>query len=410
MTSKRGQGKRRRLLGTVTATLQIFLFTVSLTWATPPAQRDSADNLEVHVGKTVEITSSHRYCWFPTIHRFKTGAIMVTMQMGPDEVNPEGEFTAYCISKDGGLTWSRRYTMGAGASADGAYSAEPEKDGSISQLHNYPLSYPSNQAVQFHTALTKFYRGGIEFKQIRDAVIRLAQPAYMAPVSLFDRQTTDGKVKKQIRGMPWGPIIHALNGDLLAPFYYKAANDPRYYRTVLLRSSDKGQTWKEYSTIAAIGQDDQPWPWMGKEGPCEPGLVRLADKRLCVVFRTGSNGYAGETWSDNDGKTWTRPVSTGFKGVAIRMRRLSNGILALTTGRPGPVVIMFSVDGTGKYWSHVTPIFSGMSTRYTDFIEVQPGKLFVVYDSVPYGWYPIPFADRTSRNVIYGTFVKVRRK
>ena len=76
----------------------------------------------------------------------------------------------------------------------------------------------------------------------------------------------------------------------------------------------------------------------------------------------------------------------------------------------GPVVIMFSVDGTGKTWTHVTPIFSGMSTRYTDFVEVHPGKLFVVYDSVPYGWYPIPFADRNSRDIIYGTFVEVRKK
>ena len=91
------------------------------------------------------------------------------------------------------------------------------------------------------------------------------------------------------------------------------------------------------------------------------------------------------------------------------MRRLSNGVLACTTGRPGPVVVMFSVDGSGANWSHVTPIFTGKSTHYTDFIEVEPGKLLVVYDSVPYGWHPIPYSDRESKNVIYGTFVEVRK-
>jgi hypothetical protein len=41
---------------------------------------------------------------------------------------------------------------------------------------------------------------------------------------------------------------------------------------------------------------------------------------------------------------------------------------------------------------------------------VEPGKLLVVYDSVPYGWYEIPFADSQSKNVIYGTFVEVHKK
>ena len=89
---------------------------------------------------------------------------------------------------------------------------------------------------------------------------------------------------------------------------------------------------------------------MGEEGPCEAGMVRLADQRLYALFRTGGDGYIGNGWSTDDGKTWTKPVSTPYKGVALRVRRLSNGILACTTGRPGPVVVMFSLDGTGEKW------------------------------------------------------------
>jgi hypothetical protein len=148
---------------------------------------------------------------------------------------------------------------------------------------------------------------------------------------------------------------------------------------------------------------------MGREGPCETGLVRLADKRLYTIFRTGGEGFMGHAWSADDGKTWTKPASTPYQGVAVRVRRISSGMLACTTGRPGPVVVMFSAEGTGEKWSGITPLFEGKSTCYTDFIEVEPGKLLVVYDSVPYGWHPIPFSDRDSRNVIYGTFVEVRR-
>jgi hypothetical protein len=85
-------------------------------------------------------------------------------------------------------------------------------------------------------------------------------------------------------------------------------------------------------------------------------------------------------------------------------------MLALTTGRPGPVVVVFSIDGSGEKWSQPTEIFAKSSTHYTDFIEVEPGKLLVVYDSVPYGWHAIPYSDREAKNIIYGTFVYVQRK
>jgi hypothetical protein len=68
---------------------------------------------------------------------------------------------------------------------------------------------------------------------------------------------------------------------------------------------------------------------------------------------------------------------------------------------------MFSLDGTGEEWSHETPIFHDMSTRYTEFLELAPGKLFLVYDSVPYGWKEIPASDQKAQNVIYGTYVDV---
>jgi hypothetical protein len=368
------------------------------------------DDLQVVVGNTVEITTSHRYCWFPSIHKFSTGEIMATMRMSPDEVNPEGDFSAYCISKDGGLTWSRRYTMGAGANVDGAYSDARPPDGSIWQLYGWVDSLLSKPSQQLHLTLTKFSQGGMVFSQWRDVPLRTAQPIQFGHTQLFDRKVQDGHLGTQPSYVPWGPIIDARNGDLMAPVYYNADRDPRYYRLALIRSSDGGKTWSEYSTIAAVEPGEKPWPGMGEEGPCEAGIVRLADQRLYAIYRTGGDGFIAHGWSADDGKTWTKPASTPYKGVALRVRRLSNGVLACTTGRPGPVVVMFSVDGTGEKWSHVTPIFAGKSTHYTDFIEVEPGKLLVVYDSTPYGWYEIPFADGGARNAIEGTFVSVQRK
>ena len=391
---------------------------------TGPAARAAADKeageLEVRVGETVEISSSYRYCWMTTIHQFATGEIMATMDLSPDETNPEGDFSAYCLSRDGGRTWSPRHTMGSGATTDGAWSQYPHPDGTLWQLWGFVEPDPAGQAQQFHLTLTKFRRGGMEFTQVRDVPLRLAQPAQSTDTLLADRLVRDATLAKQPVVVPFGPILKGLNGDLMAPLYYTAERDPGYYRLVLIRSRDGGKTWNEYSTMAAIAPGEKPWPWMGEDGPCEAGMVRLADKRLLTIFRTGSKGFLGQAWSADDGKTWTPPTSVGYRGVAPRVRRLSNGVLACITGRPGPVVVLFSVDGTGEKWSNVTEIFSGLPTvhyqggrtskNYNDLIELEPGKLLVVYDSIPYYGSPIPVADKDSKNAVYGTFVYVRKK
>jgi hypothetical protein len=263
----------------------------------------------------------------------------------------------------------------------------------------------------------------MEFQQWRDVPLHLPEHIIFYSPRTIDHYDSDGHLTEIPRLCPWGTIVHGLNGDLLAVVFIKTVERPNYWQDVLICSHDEGKTWEQRSVVAAVEAEDKPWPWMGKEGPNEAALVRLADGRLLTVFRTGrvgntgEYGNIGETWSSDDGKSWTPPIAAPFKGVAPRLRRLSNGMLALTTGRPDPVEVMFSVDGKGKEWTNPTTIAEnqpqqreGGCTHYTDFIEVEPGKLLVVYDNVPYGSYEIPSADRTSKNVIYGTFVEVHKK
>ena len=377
----------------------------------PSAFASPARAMTVTVGKTIEITSSKRYCWYPTIHRFSTGEILVTMRMSPDEVHPEGEFSAYCISGDGGQTWSQRYTMGAGANVDAAYTQEPPPDGTLLSLgagYGAPLAHPPGQAREFQVTVTRYSRGGMESTQIRDAVLRLRAPVQREPMMLFDLGTRDtSKLETAPEVTPWGAIVDGLNGDLLTTAYCKAQEDGRQ-RLLLIRSKDHGKTWDECGEIAGLAVSEKPTSWMGDEGPDEAAIVRLADQRLYAIFRTGSNAFMGQSWSSDDGRTWTQPAPVGFRGVAPHLRRLSSGVLACTTGRPGPVTILFSADGRGESWSHATEVFRGKSTCYSDVIEVEPGRLLVVYDSTPYGWHQIPYTDKSAKNTIYGTFVELQ--
>ena len=416
----KGSFKHSRLLADLPALVVAVALVV--VWGVAARNGEAAD-IEVKVGKTVEITSSHRYCWFPTIHRFPTGEVMVAMRMSPDEGNPEGDFCAYCLSKDAGATWSPRYSMGVGANMDSAWSTEAEPDGRIWHLYGFLERYPPGQNQDFHLSLTKWSRGGMEFQQSRDVPLHFSEPILMSPTWTFDRRGSDGHLTESPEATAWGSIVHGLNGDLLAVVECKTVARQKYYRDVLIASHDGGKTWEQRSVVAAVEPEDKPWHWMGQEGPNEAALVRLADGRLLNVFRTGpvgssgEYGYMGLTWSSDDGKSWTPPVAAPFRGVAPRMRRLSNGMLALTTGRPAPVTVRFSVDGNGKDWTDPTTVvenhpqqLAGGSTHYTDFIEIAPGTLLIVCDNVPYGWQEIPFADRDSKNIIYGTFVEVHKK
>jgi hypothetical protein len=405
-----GQGQRSLRFSVL---LPVLALALSLGFVSCLATIVQSYHLTVRVGKTVEITASYNYCWFPTVHRFPTGEILTTMRMSPDDVNPEGEFSAYCLSKDGGQTWSRRYTMGAGANIDVAYSQVPLADGAIWVLGAGYASLepiPPSHKTDFHATLTKFSRNGMEIHQIRDARIHLSEPVQSVPVEVYATAAKDASEPSVVpTAQPWGAIIDGPGGEWLSTLYYTTERDQRYNRLVLIRSIDLGHTWNEYGIIAAVPPDGKPWPWMGEEGPNEAGLVRLSQNRLYCIFRTGNSADMGEARSFDDGKTWSPPASTGFKGVAPHLRLMSNGLLACTFGRPGPVTIMFSAD-EGKKWIGVTPIFNERSTSYTDMVEVEAGKLLVVYDSVPEGGNPNLGSGKLTKHTIYGTFVEVRRR
>jgi hypothetical protein len=377
------------------------------------------EGIDVRIGNTVEIASSSGFCWYPTIHRFPTGEILVTMRMSADDTIPESEFSANSISRDGGLTWSVRYPMGEGANIDAAYTDAPLKDGSILSLAGGYCAVepdPPGQAKRFRITVTRYARGGMEVTLIRDAIVQVQDAVQSRPV----KRPGEMKRERFYELQPFGAIVEGNENDLLSTTYLFTEQDGRRRRLILLRSTDEGLSWHQYARVAAIEPGEQPPDWWGDEGPNESCIVRTRDGRLLIVLRTGSGGLFGQTWSTDGGKTWSTPVPMTIRGVAPHLRLLSNGLLALSTGRPAPVSLYFSPDGNGETWSPPTEIFGGVDsgekgfdkrrcTRYTDFIEVKAGRLLLVYDSVPYGWQPIPPTDNDSRDRIVGTFVEVRR-
>jgi hypothetical protein len=116
-------------------------------------------------------------------------------------------------------------------------------------------------------------------------------------------------------------IIELPNGDLLATLYglLQGDNTPCPYqpkmmksRSMLVRSSDKGQHWKLISTIAVD-------PKAGTEGMGEPVLCRVSKGpnagRLICFMRTGRALH--EAISDDEGATWSAAKPRVFANLDI---------------------------------------------------------------------------------------------
>ena len=91
--------------------------------------------------------------------------------------------------------------------------------------------------------------------------------------------------------------------------------------------------------------------------------------------------------SRDDGRTWSPPRTLPQYAVSVfpDMVLMSNGVLALSSGRPG-IYIMFSADGRGEDWTSRTTLYEdayyptpASTCAYTDIREVAPGRLLYVY-------------------------------
>jgi hypothetical protein len=202
-------------------------------------------------------------------------------------------------------------------------------------------------------------------------------------------------------------IIELPDSSLLATVYGQYTTDPKY-RSALVRSTDGGTNWDYYSTIACD-------PNASSDGYCEPVIQRPPDGSLLAVMRRGPGLTMQSTRSTDDGLTWTAPtpLPDAAKSVEPDLCLMSNGILAMSYGRPGDQ-IMFSLDGNGTTWTSPTTIYDDTHYRqdhqelattygYTSIKEISPGRLLYVYDIDPDG------INAGSTSYIKGVYIDVAR-
>ena len=143
---------------------------------------------------------------------------------------------------------------------------------------------------------------------------------------------------------PYGRIIAAPDGTLLMSVYGTPRKKRKGVRDIciLLRSRDGGKTWGDESLVAVAHN--------------ETSYTFLPGGRLLAAARSESGGVA-TMFSDDVGRTWSKPVPVTRKGEPngehpADLTVLASGAVQLTFGRrirPMGCGVLFSADG-GATW------------------------------------------------------------
>lgn len=364
---------------------------------TPPQWKDRAPiqlkRLRITLSEPVLVKRSRWYCWFPSLIRQPDGTLWTVMSAYAD-VDVSDSFCYLSRSRDGGLTWDEPRVIG-----DAGNSHLLLPDGSAVVIPYYLRPRPGGAIGAPCNILSP--QGHLSMRPSGLNVSGWPRP----PKSKGPDLATSGFVFN-------GQVVKGRRGEYLTTLYGHFEGDSRY--SLVFAESVDGFVWRIRSAIA--GAD---CPLKGDEGPCESAIARLEDGRLLCVFRSASFVPYGRCWSNDDGRTWTKPAVIPAQSVEPSLAVMPKGVVALSGGRPG-IFVWFSTDSADADWQTVDIVahhnairpkdainpdsrkawgkrddlirqgLGGFSSCYTELTRLDDRHLLLIYDRLGLGWHQIP--------------------
>lgn len=346
------------------------------------------------------------YFQFPGIGRAKDGTLIVSWTMKGDTYKMYGrksprEMTPM-MSKDGGLSWIKR---------DRNYIMEREKSDPV--LRNggrLSICTPTCKNIREYDGFPwpvgqygdkTFYPMDSLPDELQGIYVNIYDNNNKKSNAIHARLNDPGLLRYAIDNLM--PILWRGNIRQLADQSLVAGVYPCYYLDTpgglahsgvsFYRSTDEGRTWNVISRIPfkldgiAVSRDGESFE--------EPFFEILADSTFICVMRTGSKSPMYQTFSTDNGKTWTDPKPFTSNGVRPRLMKLNNGVLVLASGRPG-VQIRFSLDGTGRKWTDPIEMNSFVDEKGKVHFWSTCGYAYILEESE--NSFYIVYSDFTSKN------------
>ena len=210
------------------------------------------------------------------------------------------------------------------------------------------------------------------FCELSDGTILCSFFTYPDGATMIIRSVDGGQTWEQacepIPGATDGPIIELQDGSAMICVYEKLSDNAEHYECGIFRTTNRGSDWEQ---MAIVSTDHDM---------CEGSIAQLPGGRIVLLSRPDSD----VSWSDDNGRTWTPPVSLGMRLFEPGLIALRDGTLLALQGSYGSsgLACMFSRD-QGQTWSvphqdygfAVDPSVYG----YGKGIELPDGSVYVVY-------------------------------
>jgi hypothetical protein len=357
------------------------------------------------------------YYQFPAIVRWLDGRVAVHFHVAPDAAESYGltpNEPNRALSGDGGRTWT------LDVASKGVYGL-PLKNGDRLELRTpRPLPLASLKLPASLGERTDKWNNAYTYYRLRELPDelqgvwfgRLAKGSLdwkMERAALFDDQALRYSIRGIFPIVVFGEVRRMRDRSLLLCMYPGLVEgQKRFYSNVFFyKSIDEGRSWRVQGRIPY--QPDTVLDPTGpdRDGFTEPTFEILEDGTLVSVMRSEGPMYLSR--SHNQGKNWTKPEIIAPNGVYPRLLRLANGVLVLSSGRPGAEV-RFSFDKHARVWSapyRLVPLTSpGVqvdSCGYTDLVALGKDRFLIAYS-----WFKSPSSDGQARKAIMVREITVR--
>ena len=307
----------------------------------------------------------------------------------------------YRVSTDGGATWGEPRV--APPKVD--FCSVTLRDGQVLKVVNAMVRKSGDDL--FVSQMLRFSDDFAEFK-LEEVKIHIPNAL------LTHNDTAEGFLAG-----PWfskGKMVELPNGELLAPMEGRLKGDP-IDTIIISKSSDQGQTWRYVSSINTDPSDLAPEVPGDFLGYSEASLALLPGGQILCVVRTQHSHLSPDykplvaSWSDDFGKSWTRPIPTSphLMNISPTLAVLDNGIVACAYGRPG-FHVAFSLD-KGRTWPErisFTHLPVEQHVGMNDLVQVGPNKLLAI-GSVPGGTKVFPITVERIKNPVPSPFTLTGR-
>lgn len=340
---------------------------------------------------------------FPIVFRDKERNLIVKWQMRSDSQEGYGKDSyGRKISYDEGKTWHSIIST----NFDQVRHRVELRNGDIIQVKDIAAK-PVNSYTSFPNPVNPSSIANTFF-YLEEEVPNDLQGVYLQKWHKSNNQTENihstlednGLLRYSVDGsMPivwWGDIKELPNGFLLAGMYgghYQNSKGITLRTSVTFyQSQDGGYSWRAISRIPYLpidGQNYEDYEFDGDDGFTEPTFEILKENTYMCVMRTSSRTPMYKTFSFDGGKNWSRPEPFTQNGVMPNLLKLENGMIALTSGRPG-IQLRICVNGDGLTWTEPIEFIQFMgedgihdiwedTCGYTNLLEKDSSSFYVVY-------------------------------